>query len=272
MRLRNLSIVPILASAGCFSTHQKLPPAPAMSVEDARDVLRKAIETDKSWLDAKGEWHKCCAPATEVRVRTEGASYLKANPDGTAKVVRVAFDSPIEEYESFSAGFGICLGPAARLGGYRGDMPKGFMTKSGFHSTRREEIHRIAHAYNTLVAWNREHGEDEFAKLAAEWRANPSRALSAGGEKHRILAENAFREKDVERALAHFEDALESDPTWADGNFNLALLYGEMKEYALAARYMKRYLLLVPDSKDAKAANEKIIIWEDKATRAKPAH
>ena len=54
-------------------------------------------------------------------------------------------------------------------------------------------------------------------------------------------------------------------PPWAAGWFNAALLYGEFGEYEYAADRMKRYLLLVPDAPDAKAAREKMIVWEEKA-------
>lgn len=135
------------------------------------------------------------------------------------------------------------------------------------------EMQRVVDAFNELVARNvfADRLDRDFPAKAEAWRAaNPKPPLSEAGNKHRILAESAFREKDVERAIEHFEAALESDPTWPEGNFNVALLLGEAGAYRHAARYMKRYLLLVPDGKDAKAANEKIVIWEDKANRANP--
>lgn len=136
-----------------------------------------------------------------------------------------------------------------------------------------QKIRPVVDAFNELVARNlyADRLDGDFSSKAASWRAaNPKPPLSETGNKHRILAENAFREKNVELAIEHFEAALESDPTWPDGTFNLAVLYGETGDYRQAARFMKRYLLLVPDSKDAKAAREKIVIWEDKATRATP--
>ena len=49
----------------------------------------------------------------------------------------------------------------------------------------------------------------------------------------------------------------------------MALLYGETSEYALAADRMKHYLELMPNSPDAAAARDKIVIWEDKAANGK---
>jgi tetratricopeptide (TPR) repeat protein len=136
-----------------------------------------------------------------------------------------------------------------------------------------ENMRPIVDAYNELVARNLWPHllNDGFDEKAAAWiAANPKPPLSEAANRHRILAENAFREKDTARATEHFQAALATDPTWPDGNFNLALLLGEAAEYREAARYMKRYLLLVPDSKDAKAAQEKIVVWEDKAARETP--
>jgi hypothetical protein len=58
--------------------------------------------------------------------------------------------------------------------------------------------------------------------------------------------------------------ALDIFPTWPEGQFNLATLAGEKKYYELAVLHMKEYLELVPDSPDAQAAKDSIIIWRDK--------
>ena len=58
--------------------------------------------------------------------------------------------------------------------------------------------------------------------------------------------------------------ALDIFPTWPEGQFNLATLAGENKYYELAVMHMKEYLELVPDSTDAQAAKDSIIIWRDK--------
>lgn len=269
MRIPSLLLVSML-SAGCFSTKQKIGPPPPMSVESAREAVRKAISEDKHWMDEKKEFHACCATASEIQIQTHGASYVHTTPKGST-VVRLSFDEPIDTYDTFRPPM-LILAPCARLGGYQGDMPIGSGTSNGLYWARKkEDVIAFAHAYNTLVAHKKQHGEEEFTELAKRWQAmNPKPPLSEGADKHRILAENAFREKNLPKAIRHYESALETDPTWPDGNFNLALLYGETNEFRLAAFFMKRYLALVPDSKDAKAARERLVIWEDKAGRAAP--
>lgn len=111
--------------------------------------------------------------------------------------------------------------------------------------------------------------ESEFARQAALWRArNPKPPLSAAANRHRLLAEDATRARDYARAIQEFEAALETDPTWPSGNFNLALLYEAIEDWDEAVRYMRRFLLLEPDSREAAAAREKIVLWDDRARRA----
>jgi hypothetical protein len=58
---------------------------------------------------------------------------------------------------------------------------------------------------------------------------------------------------------------LDIAPWWPEGHFNRALIMGETKKYWDAMREMKRYLLLVPDAPDARAAQDKIYQWESVA-------
>lgn len=107
--------------------------------------------------------------------------------------------------------------------------------------------------------------DDDFAAKAEAWRAmSPKPPLPEDARRQRVLAENAFQEGNREKAFSHFEAALAIEPFWPEGNFNAALLAGELGFYEDAIRYMKRYLVLVPDSKDANAARDKLIVWEDK--------
>lgn len=110
--------------------------------------------------------------------------------------------------------------------------------------------------------------EAEFARRAALWRArDPRPPLSDAANRHRIVAEDAARAKDYDSAIEGFESALETDPTWPSGNFNLALLYEAVEDWEEAGRYMRRFLLLEPDGPEAPAAREKIILWEGRARR-----
>ena len=110
--------------------------------------------------------------------------------------------------------------------------------------------------------------DDAFRAQAAAWRALAVKPeLPEEARKQRLLAESYLREKDFKGSIEHYELGVKAAPTWPEGWFNLALLYGETGEYALAADRMKHYLELLPNSPDAAAARDKIVIWEDKASR-----
>ena len=84
----------------------------------------------------------------------------------------------------------------------------------------------------------------------------------------RVLAEDAFNNKEFGKAADYYEQGLEIEPLWPEGQFSAALLYGELEDYENAALHMKRYLELVPNAKDAREAREKVYLWEGKAKEA----
>jgi tetratricopeptide (TPR) repeat protein len=105
-----------------------------------------------------------------------------------------------------------------------------------------------------------------FKEKAKTWRGLPAKpSLPAEANRYRVLAEDAFKSKDFDKAIDYYDKALEAYPLWPQGQFNAALICGETGDYAEAVGHMKRYLELAPEAKDAKAAQEKIFIWEEKA-------
>lgn len=149
----------------------------------------------------------------------------------------------------------------------------GTLVEERFTLRTPEEAMQFATAVEDLVRAAARVAEEDraFAVRAAAWRAmNPKPRLSVPGERNRILGEQAMRERDFPRAMLHFENAVLTDPTWPSGNYNLALLYETAGQAEEAVRYMKRFLLLEPDSREAAAAREKVVILEDRARRMLP--
>jgi hypothetical protein len=104
-----------------------------------------------------------------------------------------------------------------------------------------------------------------FKAQAKSWReASVKPAMPEAAREHQVLAEYAFKEKDTDKAIKEYSSALDIFPTWPEGQFNLATLAGEKKFYETAIFHMKEYLELVPDSPDAQAAKDSVIIWKDK--------
>jgi tetratricopeptide (TPR) repeat protein len=59
-----------------------------------------------------------------------------------------------------------------------------------------------------------------------------------------------------------FRDTLQTAPPWADGHYNLGLVYGELQLYPEAITEMRRYLHLTPNAADARAVQDQIYRWE----------
>jgi hypothetical protein len=105
-----------------------------------------------------------------------------------------------------------------------------------------------------------------FQAETAAWRALPVKpALSEEVYKDRLLAEDAFKSKDLPAALTFYEEGIAAGPTWDQGWYNAALVYAEMGDPFDAAVCMKHYVALVPDAQDIRAAKDNIILWETKA-------
>jgi hypothetical protein len=105
--------------------------------------------------------------------------------------------------------------------------------------------------------------EKLFAEAAARYRtANPKPEFPEAARRLRIQAEVAVRDKRLEDATDLYEEALKLAAWWPEGRFNRALILGELKEYPEAMAEMKKYLMLVPDAPNARAAQDKIYEWE----------
>jgi tetratricopeptide (TPR) repeat protein len=102
-----------------------------------------------------------------------------------------------------------------------------------------------------------------FQVIATQYRAEkPKPPLPEEARKFRIQAEFAVQEKQFDRAVELYGKALAIAPWWPEGHFNRALILGQTRTYPDAIREMKRYLLLVPDAPDGRAAQDNIYQWE----------
>lgn len=134
----------------------------------------------------------------------------------------------------------------------------------------------FAAALEYLAAAAREHLKAEedatmqqFVLQAKGWReANPKPQMPENAREHQVLAEYAFKNRETEKAIKEYEAAVAIFPTWPEGQFNLATLAGEQKDYDTAVLHMRQYLELAPDSPDAQNAKDSIIVWKDRLNTA----
>jgi tetratricopeptide (TPR) repeat protein len=105
--------------------------------------------------------------------------------------------------------------------------------------------------------------EARFREVLAKYPDPASRPpLPEEARRFKVQAETAIGQKDMLAALSYYNRALVAAPWWAEGFFNLALLFAEQKDYAGAIRNMKRFLLLEPGHPKARAAQDQIYRWE----------
>lgn len=103
-----------------------------------------------------------------------------------------------------------------------------------------------------------------FIDLAAKYNAMKEKPTITEEQRKYIVQANAYtKDKDLEKAIESYKKAIVADPVaYPPAYYNMALLYAEEGYFKAAIRNMKKYLLLVPDAPDARAAQDKIYEWE----------
>lgn len=105
--------------------------------------------------------------------------------------------------------------------------------------------------------------EARFREALAKYPDPASRPeLPEEARRFKVQAEAAFRDRRIQDALNLYSQAAGAAPWWAEGFFNIALLAAELKQYDVASRNMKRYLLLLPGAANAREAQDKVYEWE----------
>lgn len=89
--------------------------------------------------------------------------------------------------------------------------------------------------------------------------------MPESARRFKVQAEDAVRGKKFDDSAELYRQALNIAPLWPEGRFNRALVLAEIGDYETAIHEMKRYLLLVPNASNVRAAQDKIYIWERKA-------
>lgn len=140
-----------------------------------------------------------------------------------------------------------------------------------FHS-QPPQLELYRRAWRTMQTIGAPEPEAERARFASALAAFQAGSVGPDIDEnvrmHKVQAEGAVREKKLWEAVEEFEQGLTLAPWWPQGNYNLALVYAELRAPALATRYMQRYLRLVPDAANARVAQDKIYLWQAETKRA----
>ena len=88
-------------------------------------------------------------------------------------------------------------------------------------------------------------------------------AISEKQRKYIVQANEFTKQKQYKLAEEKYLKAIELDPaSYPSAYFNMALLAAQENSFRIAIFRMKQYLLLVPDARDARDAQDKIYVWE----------
>jgi len=100
--------------------------------------------------------------------------------------------------------------------------------------------------------------------------AQDKMALPEEARKFGVQAASLVEKQRYDEAVVMYGQALDVAPWWAEGHFNRSLVEASQSRYSEAAASMKLFLLLAPQSPDARAAQDKLYEWELEA-RSQPA-
>lgn len=214
---------------------EKLPEDEAQALQWAEEALVKSgfrvNKVDSQYIlygDAKGDYGIALARVISTSVEATGGYTVRVFWQDYAHETREAME--IRQFEKFKAALDFLSAHA-----------------------REEETARD------------EHDLALFQGQAQTWREAAAKpAMPESAREHQVLAEYAFKEKNTDKAIAEYMAALAIFPTWPEGQYNLATLAGEKHLYQTAVFHMKEYLALVPESSDAQAARDAIIVWKDR--------
>lgn len=163
-------------------------------------------------------------------------------------------DLAVDELKKIASGNSLYLDKPANKNAYEKANSAIHLLESGVDKlldAKREEVEKENNSFHKIV-------------LAYQKKAVKPQ-LPEDARRFKVQAEGAVRDKEFTDAVGLYGQALKIAPWWPEGHFNRALVLGEVGQFEAAIFEMKRYLLLSPDAPNARAAQDKIYVWERKA-------
>lgn len=248
-----LLIVSTIVLAGCAASPGSRAPRTRMGSLEARSVQPEWVRRGTGQGKGPGSQRLLQGVGRSAGVRNRALAIFAADAAAKTELARLLADAPDQ------AGAKKAVA-AAKASEHWRDPRDGAMYAL-------VEIDVDAAGLGGSVEWAAEPQEDleAFRARAAELRSKAAQPVTEDSRRYRVQAESAVTEKRFEDAARRYRQAIDASPWWADGYFNLALVLGELGRAREAIIAMKKYLFLAPDAPDARDAQDKIYVWEDKA-------
>jgi tetratricopeptide (TPR) repeat protein len=126
-----------------------------------------------------------------------------------------------------------------------------------------DDLYLIQQTLNNLAKKQRQELA-RFEAVAAKYRSLPIKPQVSEEQRRLVVQANSqTQQKQYLDAIVLYEKTIALDPiSYPAAYFNLALLLAQEKAFNSAIYQMKHYLMLVPEAKDARSAQDKIYEWE----------
>jgi tetratricopeptide (TPR) repeat protein len=109
--------------------------------------------------------------------------------------------------------------------------------------------------------------EAAFQEEARKYREIPVKPpVPEEAHKYAVQGDFAAEKKNLAAAADRYADALKVAPWWPEGHFKRGRILADMERYGEAVDEMKKFLLLAPDAKEAREAQDNIYKWESAGT------
>jgi hypothetical protein len=220
-----------------------------MSVREARKLVR-TVGSPSFFYAAGGN----AASTTAVRYSYGGFVLQGARPNETAKVEYATM-----VHDPYVVTINTLHGRLATLSAAGGAY------LIGYKPNEFQNVARIVDAITVLRrAARREHGgvgDELFAKIAEEYRSKPKPEIGADLRGAMTQVQAAVQAKNFDEAIDLLSDVVARAPWWPVGRWNLAIALAETGDTPSAVHHMKRFIALVPEGPDTKAARELIAGW-----------
>ncbi|MCW1149225.1 tetratricopeptide repeat protein [Flavobacterium lacisediminis] len=145
--------------------------------------------------------------------------------------------------------------------------------KAGRFYFNEESKKRITLLYNLMLPLSDKFRKDEdmkinnepelFKKIVEQYKSLENQTISEEQRKFIVQANQLAEDKKYYDAYSYYEKVLKINPvSYPYAYYNMAILKENIKDFKRAIMNMKKYLILLPNTEDARKAQDKIYEWE----------
>jgi len=233
----------------------------------AQSQASDATSISEAYRELRDSLSKVAGFDPSMRIKITESGFTTIHPSSTRKYLFRDTPSPeVKAYGFFHNNSGKVYVFAKGIG----NIAEHNCCNWDWPAAQKHEADRFVIAFKTLAAGMPPESPAEverFQAIVRQYREAATKPeFPEDARRFRVRAESAVSDKRFDDAADRYEEALKLVPWWPEGRFNRAVVLGDLERYTEAIREMKKYLALVPDSPNARAAQDQIYSWEDKST------